>query len=62
VQEALTGIREQLETVRRMKVQLTSVVTTTGEVQATLDRLRENVLAQVARAERELVAASVAQG
>ncbi|HXI46800.1 MAG TPA: hypothetical protein VNH13_10900 [Candidatus Acidoferrales bacterium] len=62
VQEALTGIREQLETVRRMKVQLTSVVTTTGEVQATLDRLRENVLAQVARAERELVTASVAQG
>jgi hypothetical protein len=54
---ALTAIREQLETVRAMKVQLTSIATTSGQVTATLDKLREAILAQVIRAERELVPA-----
>ena len=54
--EAMTAIREQLETVRAMKVQLTSIGTTSGQVSATLDRMREGILAQVVRAERELVA------
>ncbi|MBI2777250.1 MAG: hypothetical protein HYX57_08355 [Chloroflexi bacterium] len=53
--EALTGIREQLETVRAMKVQLTSIGTTAVAVTAALDRLRDGILAQIGRAERELV-------
>jgi len=54
--EALTAIREQLETVRAMKVQLTSIGSTAGQVTAGLDRMREGILAQIVRAERELVA------
>ena len=53
--EALTAIREQLETVRAMKVQLTSIGSTAGQVTAALDRMREVILAQIIRAERELV-------
>lgn len=53
--EALTAIREQLETVRAMKVQLTSIGSTAGQVTAALDRMREGILAQIIRAERELV-------
>jgi len=53
--EALTGIREQLEAIRAMKVQLTSIGTTAGQVTAALDRLRDGIVAQIARAERELV-------
>ena len=54
--EALTAIREQLETIRAMKVQLTSIGSTAGHVTAGLDRMREGILAQIVRAERELVA------
>lgn len=54
--EALTAIREQLETVRAMKVQLTSIGSTAGQVTAGLDRMREGILVQIVRAERELVA------
>ena len=54
--ETMTAIREQLENVRAMKVQLTSIGTTSGQVSASLDRMREGILAQVVRAERELVA------
>ncbi len=54
--EALTAIREQLETIRAMKVQLTSIGSTAGQVTAGLDRMREGILAQIVRAERELVA------
>lgn len=53
--EALTGIREQLEAIRAMKVQLTSIGTTAGQVTTALDRLREGIVAQIVRAERELV-------
>lgn len=51
---ALTGIREQLEAVRAMKVQLTSIGTTAGQVAVALDRLREGIVGQISRAEREL--------
>ncbi|HYN69973.1 MAG TPA: hypothetical protein VEX41_07175 [Candidatus Eisenbacteria bacterium] len=54
VQEALTGIREALEVVRAVKVQLTSIGTTSATVSATLEKLREAILMQLARAEREL--------
>lgn len=55
--EALTAIREQLEMVRAMKVQLTSIGTTAGAVTAALDRMREGITGQIARAERELATA-----
>ena len=54
VQEALTGIREALEVVRAVKVQLTSIGTTATNVSATLEKLREAILIQLSRAEREL--------
>ncbi len=54
LRSALTGIREQLESIRTLKSTLTSVVTSTREVHAGLDRLREGVLARVAEAEAEL--------
>jgi hypothetical protein len=51
---ALTGIREQLEQLRGLKSTLTSVVNSTKDVQAGLDRLRDSILARVAEAEAEL--------
>ncbi|MBI2763808.1 MAG: hypothetical protein HYX54_08690 [Chloroflexi bacterium] len=56
--EALTGIREQLEAVRAMKTNLTQIGSTATAVAGSLDRMREGILAQIVRAERELVAAS----
>ena len=56
--EALTGIREQLEVVRTMKTNLTQIGTTANNVAGTLDRMREGILAQIVRAERELMVAS----
>jgi hypothetical protein len=57
IQEALTGIRETLEVVRGLKVQLTNIGTSSDNVAKALDKLREAVLAWIARAERELAAA-----
>jgi hypothetical protein len=54
VQAALTSIRECLETVRALKVQLTSIGTTSENVSKALDKLREAILAWISRAEREL--------
>ena len=54
VQAALTAIRECLETVRGLKVQLTNIGSTSGNVSKALDKLREAVLAWISRAEREL--------
>jgi len=58
---ALTAIREQLEVVRQMKTQLTSISTTSANVTGLLDKMRDGILAQIVRAERELVAASANQ-
>jgi hypothetical protein len=58
VQAALTGIRETLELVRGLKVQLANIGTTSAGVAASLDKLREAVLAWISRAERELVPGS----
>src|SRR5829696_469219 len=57
VQAALTGIRETLEVVRGLKVQLTSIGTSSENVSRALDKLREAVLAWIGRAERGLAAA-----
>jgi hypothetical protein len=54
VQAALTAIRECLETVRGLKVQLTNIGSTSENVSKALDKLREAILAWIARAEREL--------
>jgi hypothetical protein len=56
VTAALTNIRECLDTVRGLKVQLTSIGTTSAAVAAGLDKLREAILAWISRAERELTA------
>jgi DNA-binding transcriptional ArsR family regulator len=54
--EALIAILEQLEPVRGMKVQLTSIGTTASAVSMALDRLRDGILAQIRLAEREIAA------
>lgn len=56
VRRSLTAIREALETVRGLKTQLTSIVTTSTGVSTALDKLREAILGWIANAERELTA------
>ena len=56
--ETMTAIREQLEAVRTMKTNLTQIGSTANTVAGALDRMREGILAQIVRAERELVSAS----
>jgi hypothetical protein len=51
---ALEGIREQLETIKTLKSQLTSVMNATKAVWTGLDTLRSGILARVAEAEAEL--------
>jgi hypothetical protein len=54
IAEALNGVREQLELIRALKSTLTSIGTSTKEVYAGLDRLRDGILARIAEAEAEL--------
>jgi hypothetical protein len=54
VQSSLMEIRQALEAVRGLKVQLTQIGTTSAGVSAALDKLREAVLAWLARAEADL--------
>jgi hypothetical protein len=54
INAALTAIREQLEVVRSLKAQLTSISTATKAVWTGLDTMRSNILAKVAEAESEL--------
>ncbi len=51
---ALSGVREQLEAIRALKSQLTSVSNATKAVWTGLDTLRTGILARVADAEAEL--------
>jgi len=51
---ALAEIREQMEAIRGMKAQLTSIGTATRTLWDGLDRLKQAVLARVAEAEAEL--------
>ncbi len=51
---ALTAIREQLEVVRTLKAQLTSIMTSTKAVWTGLDTMRASILARVTEAETEL--------
>jgi len=54
ISNALNGIREQLDVVRSLKAQLTSISTATKAVWSGLDQLRSNILARVAEAEAEI--------
>ena len=54
---ALTGIREQLDVIKGLKAQLTSISGAASGVSTGLDRLRDNVIARVVEAESELAAA-----
>jgi len=51
---ALTAIREQLDVVRQLKAQLTSITTATKAVWSGLDTMRSNILARVVEAEAEI--------
>jgi hypothetical protein len=55
---ALTGIREQLEAIKSLKSQLTSISNATKGVWTGLDTLRSGILARVAAAESELAVAT----
>ncbi|MFL5680959.1 MAG: hypothetical protein ACJ77B_10205 [Chloroflexota bacterium] len=55
---ALTAIREQLDVVKGLKAQLTSIGSAAGAVSSGLDRLRDGVIARVVDAENELAAAN----
>ncbi len=54
IRTALTAIREQLEVVRQLKSQLTSIANATKAVWAGLDTMRSNILARVTEAESEI--------
>ena len=54
VAEALKGVREQLETLRALKLALTSIGSSAKEVYAGLDRLRDGIVARITEAEAEL--------
>jgi hypothetical protein len=54
---ALTAVREQLEMVRQLKSQLTSISNATKAVWSGLDTMRSNILARVTEAESEIRAA-----
>jgi hypothetical protein len=52
--QALAAVKTELEAVRGLKVQLTSIRTAAGEVALGLDKLREQVLLRVSEAETHL--------
>lgn len=54
VGRALTAVREQLEAVRQLRSQLTSISNATKAVWTGLDAMRTNILARVSDAESEL--------
>ncbi len=57
---ALTSIREQLDVVRSLKTQLTSISNSTKAVWVGLDSMRSSILAKVAEAESEIRASTAA--
>jgi hypothetical protein len=52
--QALTAVRAELDALRRLKTQLTSISTAATEVSSGLDRLRDAVLVRVGDAEAQL--------
>ena len=58
ISAALSGIREQLDAIRQLKTQLTSISNATKGVWTGLDQLRASILTKVVEAEAELRVAS----
>jgi hypothetical protein len=56
VLQVVSAVRIELEAVRQLKVQLTSIRGTAEQVAIGLDRMRDQVLARVAEAEAQLQA------
>jgi hypothetical protein len=54
---ALAGIRQELDAIKGLKAQLTSISGASATVAAGLDRMRDGVIARVAAAETELSSA-----
>jgi hypothetical protein len=54
IAKALNGVREQLETLRSLKLTLTSIGASARDVHSGLDRLRDGILARLTEAEAEL--------
>jgi hypothetical protein len=57
VRAAIAGVRAELDALKGIKSTLTSIATSTSSVQASLDRLRDAIVARVAEAEAEIRAA-----
>jgi hypothetical protein len=62
VAAAIAAVRMELDAVRRLKVQLTSIRNTASEVTVGLDRLRDQVLARVSDAEALLAPSGTPSG
>jgi hypothetical protein len=61
VRAALTGVRGELDALKGIKATLTSIASSATGLQASLDRLRDAVVARVAEAEAEIRLARVAR-
>ena len=59
VMAAITAVKSELDAIKAMKTQLTSVGRVAAEVSNSLDRMRDQVLARVSEAEAELRAGMV---
>ena len=57
IAEALRTIREALEVIRALKVQLTGIATTSAQVSSSLDKLRAVIVASIGQAERAIAGA-----
>jgi hypothetical protein len=57
VRAALAAVRAELDALKGIKATLTSISTSATSLQATLDRLRDGIIARVAEAEAEIRAA-----
>lgn len=60
IRAAIGGVRSELDALKGIKSTLTSIATSTAAVQASLDRLRDAIVARVAEAEAEIRAARCA--
>jgi len=60
IRAALAAVRAELDALKGIKATLTSIATSASGLQATLDRLRDSVIARVAEAEAEIRAARAA--
>jgi hypothetical protein len=54
IRAAIAGVRAELDALKGIKATLTSIATSTAAVQASLDRLRDAIVARVAEAEAEI--------